>query len=433
MDEAEPDSQTLFEATGNGGASVSRSYRRAALVIWPRSGTVSVLGRTGIAVAVDFVCRELEAESNPSARRKRLGPLVGQLLNAWPERRNVFFYAGNRGFAALPARKTLELLAEAGDPHLTAHFLLKILSEEYLSELNPVLLSVLESVNTEVLEKSLWALVQTNASRQIAGVANLLASLACQGEGTQETGLREILRRNLKQVFRDLPKALRLDQEEGGWSSRNREAVLDAGAIRDLFMAGAVLGLDSEADKAVGLLRKHTGKADPCQAIPLALREMYDHSPDLLDWPAAMVLWRHSAGQLLVRSGLPPSPTDMSIDAPLECSDEHCLRLKRFCESPTQRTIQFKAVQAIRMRLEGEIRRAKLDIACTTDKKGRPYTLICRKTAAGPAKRRARYEHDVGSMRMLVDASPSTLKADLPRLRKELCEAIDRFDGSDSD
>ncbi len=433
MDGAEPDSQTLFEATGNGGASVSRSYRRAAFVIWPRSGTIEVLVNEGIAAAVDFVCRELEAESNPTTRRKRRESMLGQLLKAWPDRRYKLRYSGDRGRERLPARKTLELLAEVGDQDLTAHFLLKILPVEYVADLNPVLLPVLKSASTVVLSKSLSALVQKDIAPRIAGVANLLASLACQADGTHKMGLREILRLNLKPVLRDLPKALGVDKGAGDrWSYRNREAVLDAGAIRDLFMAGASLDLGSELDKVVGLLREHPATADPWRAIPLALREISDHSPDLLDWPAAMVLWRHSAGQLLARSRLPPSPTDISIDAPLRCSCAHCLRLKRFCESPTQRAIQFKAVQDTRMHLESEIRRAKLDVACTTNKRGRPFTLVCRKTAAGPAKRRARYENDVDSMRMLVDASPSTPKADLSKLRKSLCEAINRYGGSDS-
>ena len=48
LDDAAPDRQRLTEATGNEGASFERSYRRAALVIWPRRRSADVLLEDGV-------------------------------------------------------------------------------------------------------------------------------------------------------------------------------------------------------------------------------------------------------------------------------------------------------------------------------------------------------------------------------------------------
>ena len=42
-----PDEQWVHEASGNAGVSIERAYRRTALVVWPRSRTVKILGARG--------------------------------------------------------------------------------------------------------------------------------------------------------------------------------------------------------------------------------------------------------------------------------------------------------------------------------------------------------------------------------------------------
>jgi predicted 2-oxoglutarate/Fe(II)-dependent dioxygenase YbiX len=55
MEDEEPDEQHFFEATGNEGASFERSYRRAALVLWPQAGKLQVIAAAGHGVSLPYL------------------------------------------------------------------------------------------------------------------------------------------------------------------------------------------------------------------------------------------------------------------------------------------------------------------------------------------------------------------------------------------
>jgi len=55
FDDMEPDDEEFHEATGNEGVSYDRSYRRAALVLWPREWIFVVLNAAGLAATVPFL------------------------------------------------------------------------------------------------------------------------------------------------------------------------------------------------------------------------------------------------------------------------------------------------------------------------------------------------------------------------------------------
>ena len=425
MQGAEPDRQTLFEATGNGGASLSRSYRRAAFVIWPKSKAVQAIASGGIEGAVRFVRRELEVEGRPEEIQPRRELLVRQLLDVWPQGR-PFTSSGTfmerTGWGVL---KMLELLIKTDKPGFTERFLKHAVPRQYHQDLNSVLTTVLESVSLDTLREFLPEFVRLNAREQLAGVSHLLARLSSADESSSKGDRLEILRESASNAFDCIPAAIGVEQQ-GDWAYRYQQRALDSFTIRDLFLTSASLGLNDAADSAAALLQRHSNKADPCRAVPHALNEMHDHSQALLDLPAIMKLWRHAAGHLLARSALPPRPNDKSIDAPVRCNCEHCRRLKDFCRNQYETVLRFKQPQHVRMHLEAEIRTSKVDVKCETLKVGLPHTLICTKTQAGFEKRRVRYAEDVDAMRMLVSASPKTAKADLPKVLRNLREAIDR-------
>jgi hypothetical protein len=58
FDDVEPDEEEFHEATGNEGASFDRSYRRAALVLWPRDRFLAVLNQPGGSATLPYL-REL--------------------------------------------------------------------------------------------------------------------------------------------------------------------------------------------------------------------------------------------------------------------------------------------------------------------------------------------------------------------------------------
>ena len=88
--ELEPDEIHFQEATGNAGASFERTYRRAALVIWPQDRTFAVLCQAGLAATLpfleDMVQRWAADGADPGAPLHRdAHELAGHMIAQWPK------------------------------------------------------------------------------------------------------------------------------------------------------------------------------------------------------------------------------------------------------------------------------------------------------------------------------------------------------------
>ena len=82
----------------------------------------------------------------------------------------------------------------------------------------------------------------------------------------------------------------------------------------------------------------------------------------------------------------------------LPCQCRHCADLSRFLADPERRAWAFKAVEAERSHVEQTIQRAHCDVDVSTDRRGRPYTLVCTKNQASydrRAKQRSKDLEDV--------------------------------------
>ena len=83
----------------------------------------------------------------------------------------------------------------------------------------------------------------------------------------------------------------------------------------------------------------------------------------------------------------------------------------------------------LRRHLHGIIEENGLDLLHETERKGRPYTLVCTKTRAGHKRRLAQYAEDVTHMGLLVEsaersgATAAAGEAELDRLRAAIARA----------
>src|SRR5215470_5950019 len=55
LDDMDPDEEHFHQATGNEGASFERTYRHAALVLWPRERMFAVLNQAGLSVTLPYL------------------------------------------------------------------------------------------------------------------------------------------------------------------------------------------------------------------------------------------------------------------------------------------------------------------------------------------------------------------------------------------
>ena len=77
-------------------------------------------------------------------------------------------------------------------------------------------------------------------------------------------------------------------------------------------------------------------------------------------------------------------------------------RAGRFLDDPERQTWVLKAVQADRDHVEDSIRRAESDLDTMTDRRGRPYSLICTKNQASYERRAKQRKQDLRDLALLT-------------------------------
>ncbi len=407
LDDVEPDEQYLLEATGNEGVSLERSYRRAALVVWPKCKAVPAIAQGSIEGAVDYVARTIKGSDAATARRSALASrLVTQLIDAWPAAnpyQDSARFMEERGNTML---RMLRILSEVGDTRQTARFLETVVASQYHEELNELLIPTLEATGLAGLQSFLPEFVRNNALAGIGGVFNLLVRLdeLC---GQRGGAWRDLLRNATQAAFEALPLAFEETKKSPYSRWREKPRPLGSSAIRDLFLASDRFTLTAEADQAAALIARRPEHVDPHRTLPRALKELHVRAKSLFDSPAVVSLWLYASRQLADRSATPPpGPEDWRIDAPIECDCDHCRMIITFCHDQHARALRYPVRKEIRRHLRQEIEHAGVDLECTTARRGRPFTLVCTKTAAGYEKRVSRYAADIDSIQLLIQAAP---------------------------
>ena len=409
LDDIEPDEQWVTEATGNEGASAERSYRWAAFVTWPHSRTIRVVAQGGIENALDYARLQLD-QAHATRDRRSLGvDLAGQLLDVWPRASSGF---DSEGFMELYGKydlRMLDMLLELQDRRLTLRFLENVAAKQYHEDLNNSLVLLLGWAGPAGLQAFFKTFVKNHAVKHFGGVVKLLVQLGDLQVGTDGGPWESLLRAGAREAIGTVPQVLALPPKEPFARWRTEPKALSAGAVRDLFLASEMFGLAEEMARAGALIERRPEQVSPYRTLPKALSELKPRSTPLMGLPALVSLWRYAANRLLARSAFPPpGPEDRSIVASIECECQHCRRIKTFCRDRGARVLRYPVRQQIRRHMRGEIRYAKVAVTCETERRGRPYTLICRKTEAGYAKRVSRYEADIASMRLLESAAPVT-------------------------
>ena len=156
--------------------------------------------------------------------------------------------------------------------------------------------------------------------------------------------------------------------------------------------------------------------AERCMNHILAWPKTYDRDAVLI--PAARILVGADATQgtvaigqlqaacvahLRARIAEPLSPpADWQRASTLPCHCQHCAELARFLADPERQTWVLKAVEAARSHVEESIRRAGSDLDTTTDRRGRPYSLVCTKNQASYDRRAKQRSQDLKDLALLT-------------------------------
>ena len=437
LDGVEPDQEDT-RVTGNAGVELSRSYRRAALVLWPRERTVGTLARGDIEGALAWFGDDLARSQRDTRSPSRLCGLAAQLIEAWPEPDPARFFCRHHSDWSQPAyREALRLLRRLRDEATIRRFLCEVATQHYSGAENDELLRTAAEVAPAVLHAWLPQFTAVNFPHATGDVLGLLRRLHRQEDSAPDPIRRSALVEAVRSVCGLLPAVV-----EGAATTQLAPArfrptsrwdsgrPLTARAIRSLFALIWHCAQPAAAAEAAALLVQHPAAAPPDRALPLALAELAKldgMAGDATGSAGFATLWRHAAAFLLARSPAPPEePRDWLIESSVGCDCPNCRRLQAFCADPVATTLRFSVRQDIRLHVESVITFGRLDIDGRTEHEGRPYTLICTKTRGSYERRCAQYAQDVAHMRLLVAAVPGSDVAvadDLKQLHAALARA----------
>ena len=426
LDDAEPDEQILFEASGNEGVSLERSYRRAAFVLWPRSKEVSVIAASSVDAAIKYVERMLAGGDGPVT-----GPdLVAQLIDSWPRQQREFSWSPepipDQSDRSLP--KMLGVLSRVADETQATRFLCEVVAKQYDPKTDKALTRFLRTAEPATLAQFFPAFMQANVPLRPRDALALLARLRATKPSRVTSDWEGMLGGAMQAAIEALPEAFAptLPEGEPEWR-RPKPQALDAESVRDLFAVCLGLELHSEAERAAGVVSRYPKQVDPCRTIPDALKSLSQANPEFARSRAFNSLWHYSSRCLLERSATPPeAPKDQRIEAPFRCDNEHCEELKAFCLDREATTKRFKAAQYVRSHIEMIIRQANLDIEFRTESYSRPYTLVCEKVPKSYHRRVEVHAGDLDQMRTLSHAAPSEDSQETARALERLHEAMAR-------
>ncbi|WP_295429253.1 2OG-Fe(II) oxygenase [uncultured Thiodictyon sp.] len=385
--EARDDSEPEFsEATGNAGASFERLYQCAALVLWPRTNRAAVLAAGGLAVSLPFLdelVRQWQAagQAPEDPLRTEARALAARISAAWP----TDDWARQHASGAGQTRMLLDALARLDDPECAAVFVAgQSAAGAYGPQDNESLAAMLARLPTARAADLLAAIVAGNAGRQPAACADLLARVSADPAGDPEPWRAAALallaaltteaqppagpdNRFVDPRQRRAPPTPDLVVQTLTALARIDSSLADRAL--DHFMADSVrYGMDGILLPAALILKAATATGPRPTAIDALLKATRAHLDQRIAEP------------------LEP-PADLSRPAKLSCSCNYCQGLSRFLASPMESVWKLKAAEGERTHVTEVARRSNSDLDLATDKKGRPYTLVCTKNQASYERR----------------------------------------------
>ncbi|MEA2738349.1 MAG: hypothetical protein QOH05_1656 [Acetobacteraceae bacterium] len=390
FEDLEPDEQHFHEATGNEGASFERTYRHAALILWPHDRLLAVINQAGLGVAAPFL-EDLANQwtvSGDATVHDQAMQLSAYMLSEWPRRQWHASGGDGRGNTG----RFLGQLLRLGDIAKLEALLGVIAGNNGFNSGDcPDIAAALRALPRDRSAALTTRLIDSAKETALAASGALLAHVSAFDPNIA-TGAARIL-------VAALPGATSA-AEPGDW---RRGPGVRPGFITDLFTA--------------------LGRIDATLAAVAA-----DH---ILDWPArydvdtimipavhALLGSPETAGQATVqrlreaciahldaRIALPlEPPRDWRRDNKLGCDCDDCKGLGAYLDDTAERTWVFKAAEPRRSHVEATIRAARCDVDTTTEKRGSPHRLVCTKNQASYHRRCGQRADDLKERERLIGA-----------------------------
>ncbi len=395
FDDLDPDEEHFEEATGNEGASFERTYRRAALILWPSDRTLAVIAHAGLRVALphlaDLVERWTAGGSSPGS------PLWGEaheltthMLARWPSHRWQPWQDRSLGEEA----QMLELLTRLGDQACIENLLARIMERGGFDKNEAgAIFAALRLFPPERTASWIERILAGTASSSLGACVDLLARSAAAETGNGRARLVGAAAALVEMLPGNPPQPAPAE----GW---RRPFRMDPVLVTDLFTALALVdeSLALQAANHVLACRKTYGLDSVL--VPAILK--LTRSAETARSDAVGRLRTACLEHLRARVAQPlEPPKDWVRPSALNCDCPRCAELSRFLADPSRKLWQLKAAESDRSHVEATIRHCGCDLDVITERRGRPYSLLCTKNQASYERRVEQRKKDLADLKQL--------------------------------
>lgn len=390
IEDLTPDEIHFQEATGNEGASFERTYRRAGLVLWPRSRRLAVLNQAGLDITLphlEDLVRRREADGDDPASHllEEAGALSDLMLASWPGRS---WRPDDESDTR--ASRMLDLQVRLGSSTRIETFLTDVTAQgNYRASDNPAILRSLKLLPHEPALALLTGIVACNTSSHVGGCIDLVQRCAAEAD-----------------FAADLPDlgATLLDALPGDPAKRpdtdpwHRAEKVSPRIVADLVLLSSRIdpGL---ADRVVDHMLAWPSTYEPDDILVPAARSLIG---ECADWPAVVRLRTICLDHLRARIALPlEAPKDWTRSNPIRCTCAECAELVGFLSAPDREIWRLKAIQERRSHVESSIRNHPCDVDLATEKRGSPHVLVVSKNQASHDRRVEQRRQDLAQVAAL--------------------------------
>jgi predicted 2-oxoglutarate/Fe(II)-dependent dioxygenase YbiX len=399
FDEMEPDEQEFQEATGNEGVSFERSYRRAALVLWPGSRRLEVISQAGLPVSLPWLASLARRWKDGGALTdsplwKEAHELAGHMLDAWPDRGEW----PRHGEAPSTAARMLATLAQLKDAARIDAFLADISAAgDYGKSDNEALLAAAALLAPRRAAVLIEHIVRANAEKDPGACADLLArGAAAPPPGRPAPDLIAAARALVDALPGD-PARKPQPPANAWWRHQEVSSDLIVDLVTALERIDATL-----ARQAVDHLLAWPKTYGLDAVILPAVRHLTSQAATR-DTPGVQRLRAACVQHLRARTAEPlEPPTNWTRSATLNCRCAHCTELAGFLRNPDEQSWTLKAAEAVRAHVTSTVQRCHCDLDLVTQRRGSPYSLVCTKNQASYERRAKQRREDLQDLERLA-------------------------------
>jgi 2OG-Fe(II) oxygenase superfamily len=388
FDDLEFDEEHFQEATGNEGATFERTYRRAALVLWPRHRTAAVLCQAGLSVTLPYLDDIVQrwagiGGDRNSALWREAHDLAGHMIEQWPTQH----WYPRQDATLSDAARMLGMLVRLDDSDRIETFVAQVTAAGTYGEGdNEAILAALGRLPAARQTALLELIVEKAAATSFGACANLLARAV---GGTAD------LHRAATRLVGAMPGDPAVSSPEPAW---RRRPDMEPTAVADLLTA--LVATDRTlAERAVRHIPTWPNTYDPDRTVIPGLRTLVQSvSLGSAVEPLRAACLAHLRSR--IAEPLAP-PTDWRRSSAVSCQCQHCKRLSAYLADPGQKVWDFRAAEQHRSHVAATIRSSRVDLDTATDRRGRPYGLVSTKNQASYERRAKQRTQDLADLTRL--------------------------------